>query len=303
MHQESLSLEEFQERFSTEEGCLEHLFRMRWPEGYRCPRCGHDRYYFHRTRHLYECKACRYQASLTAGTIFHRTRTPLRKWFWMIFMIARPKSGISMLSLQRMLKIKNYKTVWMMGHKIRKAMADRDVHYKLAGLVEMDDSYFGGSRPGKAGRGALGKAKVIVSVENRGRKAGFAKMDKVATVSSENIRYIAANHLSDDVLQVKTDGWLAYRSALKEQNVEHEYVVVGSGNEAPKLLPWVHTMLANVKGNIRGVYKGVADKHLQRYLDEFCYRFNRRFWEDQLFGRLLCACLNTQTITYSELKA
>jgi transposase-like protein len=301
MQQESLSLEEFQERFFTEEACREHLFHMRWPEGYTCPRCGHERYYLHGKRHLYECKACRYQASLTAGTIFHGTRTSLKKWFWTIFLIARPKSGISMLSLQRMLKIKSYKTVWLMGHKIRKAMADRDSHYRLAGLVEMDDSYFGGSKPGKEGRGALGKAKVIVSVENKGRKAGFAKMDTVDTLSSKNIRSTAAKHLTVET-QVRTDGWLAYRSALAEQNIEHEYVVVGSGKEAPKLLPWVHTMLSNIKGNIKGVYKGVANKHLQRYLDEFCYRFNRRFWEDQLFDRLLCACLSTPTITFSELR-
>lgn len=302
MRQESLSLEEFQERFSTEEACQEYLFGIRWPERYSCPRCGHDRYYFHGPRHLYECKACRYQVSLTAGTIFHGTRTPLRKWFWMIFLMARPKCGISMLSLQRMLKIKSYKTVWMMGHKIRKAMSDRDAHYKLAGLVEMDDSYFGGSKPGKEGRGALGKAKVIVSVEDRGRKAGFAKMSKVDSMSGNNIGRVAGNHLTDNS-RVKTDGWPAYRSALKEQNVEHEYVVVGSGKEAAKLLPWVHTMLANIKGNIKGVYRGVSNKHLERYLDEFCYRFNRRSWEDQLFGRVLCACLNTTTITYSELSA
>ena len=207
-----------------------------------------------------------------------------------------------MLSLKRMLAIRSYKTVWTMGHKIRKAMADRDAHYKLAGLVEMDDSYFGGSKPGKEGRGALGKGKVIVSVEDRGRRAGFAKMSKVDSMSSNNISRTAGDHLTDNS-KVKTDGWRAYRSALKEQNVEHEYVVVGSGKEAPKLLPWVHTMLANIKGNIRGVYRGVSNKHLQRYLDEFCYRFNRRFWEDQLFGRVLCACLNTPTITYSELKA
>lgn len=302
MQQESLSLEEFQEKFASEDACVEYLFRMRWPDGYECPRCGHGRHYFHRTRHLYECKACRYQVSLTAGTIFHGTRTPLRRWFWMIFLMARPKSGLSMLSLQRMLKIKSYKTVWLMGHKIRKAMGDRDAPYKLAGLVEMDDSYFGGSKPGKEGRGAFGKAKVIVSVEDRGRKAGFAKMSKVDSMSGSDIGRVAGDHLKNNS-KVKTDGWLAYRSALKEQNLGHEYVVVGSGKEAPKLLPWVHTMLANIKGNIRGIHRGVSHKHLQRYLDEFCYRFNRRFWEDQLFGRVLCACMNTRTVTYSDLKA
>jgi transposase-like protein len=300
MNQETLSLLEFQERFSTEDACRDHLFAIRWPEGYSCPRCGHERYYLHGPRHLYECKSCRYQVSLTAGTIFHGTRTPLRKWFWMIFLMARPKSGISMLSLQRMLDIKYYKTVWMMGHKIRKAMSDRDAHYKLAGLVEMDDSYFGGSKPGKEGRGALGKSKVIVSVESRGSKAGFAKMTQVDRLDGSHIRDVATDHVTDGST-VKTDGWPAYRSGLRGEQFAHEYVVLGSGKEAPKLLPWVHTMLANIKGSIRGVFKGVSDKHLQRYLDEFCFRFNRRFWEDQLFDRTLCSCLSTTTITYSEL--
>ncbi len=181
-------------------------------------------------------------------------------------------------------------------------MGDRDAPYKLAGLVEMDDSHFGGSKPGKEGRGALGKDRVIVLVEYRGRKAGFAKMSKVDSMSGNDIGRAAVDHLTDNS-KVKTDGAAAYRSALKEQNFEHEYVVVGSGKEAPKLLPWVHTMLANIKGNIRGIHKGVSHKHLQRYLDEFCYRFNRKFWEDQLFGRVPCACMNTRTVSYSELKA
>lgn len=302
MQHESLSLEEFQEKFCTEAACQEHLFQMRWPEGYKCPRCGHERYYVHGPRHLYECKACRYQASLTAGTIFHRTRTPLKTWFWVIFLMARPKSGISMLSLQRMLKIKTYKTIWTMGHKIRKAMADRDADYQLGGLVEMDDSYFGGPKPGKRGRGAAGKATVVVSVEDRGRKAGFAKMHKVDNVRSDTIRPIADNGFAEGTV-ARTDGLRAYEAAFRDSSHQHDAVLVGSGKEAPKLLPWVHTLLSNIKGNIRGVYKGVHHKHLQRYLDEFCYRHNRRFWEDQLFGRLLHACLVTPTITFSELKA
>jgi len=119
MQQEGLSLLEFQKRFRSEKACQKHLFALRWPQGYRCPRCQHDQAYFHRTRHLYACKACGYQVSLTAGTIFHKTRTPLRKWFWMIFLMGRQKSGASILSLQRILEIRTYKTVWVMGHKIR----------------------------------------------------------------------------------------------------------------------------------------------------------------------------------------
>lgn len=301
MKQEGMSLLDFQRRFATEEDCRDHLFRLRWPGGYRCPRCGHDEHYFHRTRHLYECKECRYQVSLTAGTVFHRTKTPLAKWFWMIFLMARPKSGISMLSLQRMLAIKSYKTVWTMGHKIRKAMADRDAHYKLGGLVEMDDSFFGARKPGKPGRGASGKAAVVVSVENRGKRAGFAKMRRVDKVDAKNIRSIADEGFEDGTV-TRTDGLHAYWS-LKGGRGSHQHVIVGTGKDASKLLPWVHTLLANLKGNIRGVYRGVSRKHLQRYLEEFCYRFNRRFWEDQLFDRVLTACASTSTITFSELRA
>src|ERR1700690_2031036 len=119
MYQKPLSLMQFQKKFGTEKACQKQLFRMRWPEGFKCPRCGHTVAYFHSIRHLYQCKSCGYQASLTAGTVFHKTRTPLTKWFWLIWLMGRQKSGISMLSLQRMLEIKSYKTVWTMGHKVK----------------------------------------------------------------------------------------------------------------------------------------------------------------------------------------
>ncbi|MBK5102173.1 MAG: IS1595 family transposase [Desulfobacteraceae bacterium] len=301
MQQKPMSLIEFQRKFATEKACQGHLFRLRWPEGYHCPRCHHHHAYFHRTRHLYQCKACGYQVSLTAGTIFHKTRTPLRKWFWMIFLMGRQKSGISMLSLKRMLEIKGYKTAWTMGHKIRKAMADREASYKLAGLIEMDDSYFGASKPGKRGRGAAGKAKVVVSVEIVEEKPGFAKMQQVHTVSAHQIREMAHRVLDENVV-VRTDGWRAYR-VLNNDRSAHKPVVVRFGANAVKVLPWVHTLIANIKGNIRGVYHGVSNKHLDRYLAEFCYRSNRRFWENQMFDRILAACVGTSTVSYSELRA
>jgi len=301
MKQKPLNLLEFQRKFSTERACQKHLFKLRWPSGYRCPRCGHEAYFFHEPRHLYQCKACKYQVSLTAGTIFHKTRTPLRKWFWMIFMMSRQKSGVSMLNLQRILPIKSYKTVWSMGHKIRHAMSLRDSYYKLAGLVEMDDTYIGSKKSGKQGRGASGKAKVIVAVENKGTKAGFAKMECVDNLCMDMIYKSFEGHLEEDVV-LKTDGWRPYR-VLKSEQRTHEPVVVGVGKNAPNVLPWVHTLIANIKNNLRGIYHGVDIKHISRYLSEFCYRFNRRFWEKQLFERLLTACLNCKTITYSELSA
>lgn len=301
MQQTPMSLIEFQQKFATEEACQQHLFRIRWPSGYRCPRCGHDKASFHSTRHLYQCKACKYQASLTAGTIFHKTRTPLKKWFWMIFLMGRQKSGVSMLSLQRMLEIGSYKTVWTMGHKIRKAMAERDAKYKLAGLIEVDDSYFGSSKPGKRGRGASGKGKVVFAVEVKNDKPGFATIKQVQDLGADQISQALKDHL-EEAAELRTDGWRSYGS-LNTGKMKHSPVVVGSGKNAIKVLPWVHTLIANVKGTIRGVYRGVSTRHLSRYLGEFCYRFNRRFWESQIFDRLLTACLNSTTITFAELRA
>lgn len=193
MQQKTLSLLQFQKKFGTEKACQKQLFRLRWPEGFKCPRCGQAEAYFHSKRHLYQCKSCGYQASLTAGTVFHKTRTPLGKWFWLIWLMGRQKSGISMLSMQRMLEIKTYKTVWTMGHKIRKALADRDAHYKLAGLMEMDDTYFGAPKPGK--RGAAGKAKVVVAVETPKNKPRFAVMHMVPRVSGQEIQALVRARL------------------------------------------------------------------------------------------------------------
>lgn len=181
-------------------------------------------------------------------------------------------------------------------------MADRDAGYKLSGLVEIDDSYIGASKPGKRGRGAEGKSKVVVGVEvGEDDKPGFAAMRQVQSINKTEISKVVEETLEGDVV-AKTDGLNVYRT-LDSEMISHRPEVVGGGENAVKVLPWVHTMIANLKGNIRGICHGVSHKHLQRYLSEFCYRFNRRFWEDQLFDRLLTACINTNTITFSELRA
>ncbi len=300
MQQDPMSLLEFQNRFFSEKACQEHLFKMRWPEGFRCPRCGHDRYSLVTTRCVYQCSACHYHASLTAGTVFHKTRTPLRKWFWMIFLMARQKSGVSMLGMQRLLAIKSYKTVWSMGHKIRKAMADRDGVYQLAGIIEMDDGFIGPKKKGKKGRGSKGKSSIIVGVERRGSRAGFGCMRHVPAVSGEQILSMAQEKVAGGS-SIRTDGLLAYR-ALKADSFNHQEVVLSRNREGLNELRWVHRMIANVKSNLLGTHHGVSGKHLQRYLSEFCYRFNRRFWEPQLFDRTLNACVATSTITYAELR-
>jgi transposase-like protein len=298
MYQE-MTLLEFQERFNNEQKCWEYLRQKRWPEGFVCPRCEHTEAFFHGPRKLYECKACRYQASLTAGTILHRTRTPLRYWFWMMFLMSRNKAGYSMLGLQKMLGIRHYKTAWMMGHKIRKAMADRNERYQLSGLVEMDDAFFGGKRRKIRGRGAEHKQKVLVMAENRGEKPGFTAMQIVDRIDEKSVRRTACEWIQPGQ-KIRTDGYVSFLTLAKEA-FHHQRVLVETPAQASVKFPWVHTVVSNCKNQLQGTQRAVSLKHLSRYLSEYCYRFNRRFWEQQLFDRLLTACTLTMTVTYSEL--
>ena len=307
------SLLKFQKEFSTEEACVQHLKEMRWPDGFYCPRCGHREAWLVRTRKILDCKGCRAKISLTAGTIFHKTRMPLEKWYWLIYHMAMDKVGVSISEMQRILEIRDYKTAWLMAHKVRKAMADRDAGYSLAGLVELDESFFG-PKGSKRGRGSERKSTVLCAVslykDREGEeKPGFAHMQVVDNASANTIEcfldrlgYGSANPDGKRLLEtIRTDGWRSYGKAIKDKELSHYKVVLKDPNAAGKLLPWVHRVISNAKSVIRGSHRGVSEKHLQSYLSEICYRFNRRFWEKELFDRLIKACLSTETITYSEL--
>lgn len=185
------SLFEFQKAFAAEEACANQLKEVRWSGGFVCPRCGLGEAWFVRTRKILECKACRAKTILTAGTIFHKTRTPLLKWYWIIYHMAPKKVGISISEKQRALEIKDYKIAWLMAHRIRKAMAERDARHQLAGLIEMDDSFFGPMGQ-KRGRGSERKSTVLCAVslyrDREGReRPGFAHMRVVENASAATV--------------------------------------------------------------------------------------------------------------------
>ena len=307
------SLLDFQKEFSTEEACAQHLRSLRWPDGFRCPRCGHGEFWFIKTRNILDCKSCRTKTSLTSGTIFHKTRTSLVKWYWLIYHMAMDKVGVSISEMQRVLEITDYKTAWLMAHKVRKAMADRDAGYNLAGLIELDDTFFG-PKGHKTGRGSERKATVLCAVSlyrdrDGEERPGFAHMQVVDNASAANIEnflerlgYGPTTAESQNFLEaIRTDGWRSYGKAVRGTNLSHYKVVLRDLNAAGKLLPWVHRVISNSKAVIRGAHRGVSEKHLQSYLSEICYRFNRRFWERELFDRLIKACASTGSITYSQL--
>ena len=307
------SLIEFQREFPDNESCAKHLAKQRWPKGFICPRCGHKEAWYLSERQLFDCKICRFQTSVTAGTIFHGTRTPLMKWYWLLYHMAMDKGGVSIAEMQRLLDIKQYRTAWLMAHKIRKAMADRDASYNLAGLVEMDESFFG-PKGTKRGRGSERKSTVLCAVslyrDRQGEEhPGFANMQVVDNASAATIENFlerlgcgSTTKEGQGLLEaIRTDGWRSYGTAVKGKHISHYKVILRDPKAAGKLLPWIHRVISNAKAVIRGSHRGVSEQHLQAYLSEICYRFNRRFWEKELFDRLVKACVSTQTIIQDDL--
>lgn len=287
MKMPEISLLEWQKRFGTERACEKVLVKIRWPNGFVCPRCNSKEMSFIVTRNKYQCSQCRYQVSITAGTLFHSTNLPLVKWFWAIYLTATDKGGVSALRLAKHIGV-SWPTARQMLKKIHIAMADRDSVYRLQNLIEFDDAYIGGKRTGKRGRGAAGKKPILVAVEDREKTAGFMAIEAVDTISKETVRKFLQKYLKEGQT-IRTDAFPAL-NPVGEQH-DHQKAVVPA-EEASEWLPLVHVVIGNLKKFLNGTFHGVSIRYLQEYLDEFSYRFNRRFWEPELPLRLLNACLS-----------
>lgn len=198
------TLLEFEQWFASEEACVAYLFKQRWPEGFRCPRCQHEKAWLTR-RHVYHCAQCGRDISVTSGTIFHATRTPLRLWFRAMWYMVNQKNGVSAQGLQHALGVTRYETVWVWLHKLRTAMV-RPGRDRLSGTVEVDEAYFGGPRPGKRGRGAAGKALVLIAVEDRGTHIGRIRLRRVSNASAASLLPAIREGVERGSV-VRTDGW------------------------------------------------------------------------------------------------
>lgn len=295
MKMPEISLLEWQKLYGAERACAKQLAKVRWPDGFQCPACGFTKACYIITRKLYQCSKCRQQVSVTADTLFHATKLPLVKWFWAIYLAATDKGGISALRASKLLGV-SWITARNMLRKIRQAMAHRDSIYRLGKIIEFDDTYVGGKRSGKRGRGAAGKKPVLVAVETRKKGAGFVAMQVVDTISKETVRKFLSRHLKVEQT-VKTDAFHAMNAVDETQQHEKKVTLP---EKASEWLPLVHIMIGNMKKFINGTFHGVSQNYLQEYLDEFCYRFNRRFWEPQLPLRLLNACLTHVPIKLAE---
>lgn len=297
------TFQEFDDWFSSEKSCLDYIAKLRWPKGFHCPSCGFKpEKPSLMGRGLFLCRKCKKQTSITAGTLFHRTHKPLRIWFFAMWFVTSQKHGANALGLQKVLGLGSYNTAWTWLHKLRRAMVrpGRDL---LTGSVEVDETYIGGLGAKVRGRGAKRKSIVVIAVEVRGRGSGRVRMSVIPDVSATSLHDFILNNV-DIGSEVRSDGWTGYKGI---ETLGYKHIVTNiSASEDPAhvVMPRVHRVASLLDRWWLGVHQGaIRSSHLDYYLDEYTFRFNRRTSRARglLFYRLMeqavdCAPVSRQMI-------
>lgn len=292
---------EFETFFANEDACLTYLAAIRWPNGFVCPGCACTRAW-QLPRGILACRECGRKTSVTAGTLFHDTHYPLRRWFQAIWYLVGQKYGASALGLQRLLGLGSYHTAWAWLHRLRRAMV-RPGRDRLNGTVEVDETYWGGAKTGKRGRGAAGKTLIFVAVAYQDQQLQRIRLLSIPDVSSSTLLG-AVQQCVDPGSTVDTDGWKGYQG-LTTAGYTHRVVRTDSGENAD-LLPRVHLVVALLKRWLMGTHQGgVQATHLDYYLDEFTFRFNRRISHSRglLFRRILEHAMQVEPLREVDLQA
>lgn len=294
------TLAEFEARFTTEEACRAYLVQLRWPDGFRCPCCGGATAWPVRTV-LWQCAGCGRQTSVTAGTLFQDTRTPLTTWFRAMWCVTSSTTGTSALALQQVLGLGSYRTAWAWLHKLRRAMV-RPGRDRLGGHVEVDESFVGGLG-GAQGRSTATKALIVVAAEAVGRGTGRIRMRRIPDASADSLGTFVQEAIEPGT-EVHTDGWHGY-DRLKANGYRHCVTVLrGDAERAVTQLPRVHRVVSLLKRWLLGTHQGaVTQPHLDYYLDEFTFRFNRRRsrHRGKLFFRLVQQAVAAEPVPYRQL--
>jgi transposase-like protein len=304
------SVGEFQAWFRTDAACRDYLEWLRWPNGFICPECGHEGGWRREgSNDRFTCPACVARVSVTAGTIFDRTRTPLTVWFLACWLLTSGKDGISAQSLMRTLEIGSYPTAWHMLHRLRSALV-RPGRERLSGVVEVDETFIGGVEPGLAGGRAKGKkALTCIAVEVRGpKKIGRCRMQILEDASAKSLHDFVKDHVEPGSTVI-TDAWSGY-SGLDKHGYVHEprnqSAAEARGEDPGLLLPTVHRIASLTKRWLMGTHQGaVENSHLPAYLNEFVFRFNRRHSRSRglLFYRALELAVAHPPVRFDELLA
>lgn len=299
-----LTVIEFQDAFPTDEACFEYLWLLKWKDGFRCESCGHGEAWKIKSRKASRCKNCQRQISITAGTIFQDRHISLRLIFQAMWYVVSNKNGVSALGLQKILGLGSYETAWAWLHKLRRAMI-RPGRGKLSGKVEVDETLVGGSQSGKRGRGAEGKELVLVAVEDKGIKGlGRVRLKHIPDASAKTLKN-AVKELIEPGSIVRTDGWKSYLG-LKKDGYEHIILAHSELKPGEDPTPKVHRVASLLKRWLLGTHHGGQQfSHLQYYLDEYTFRFNRRKSKSRgkLFYRLVQQALQISPAPLATLKA
>ena len=279
------NLLELEARFSIESACRDYLAKLRWPDGFRCPRCLNKKAWA-RSNGLYECARCGFLTSVIAGTIFQDTKKPLLMWFRAMWHVTSQKYGANAIGLQRVLGLGSYRTAWSWLHKLRRAMV-RPGRDRLSGIVQVDETFIGGVRTGKRGRGAEGKSLILIAAQEDGKHIGRIRLSIIPNASADSLEKAIENMVEAGSV-IRTDAWLGY-NGLKGKGYRHE-VVHQDAQIGKTLLPHCHRIASLLKRWLLGTHQGgVSHEHLAYYLDEFTFRFNRRTSHSRgkLFYRLV----------------
>ena len=291
---------ELEKQFSDEVKCREYLCQIKWPEGFICPQCDCREFWITK-RGQFRCNQCDFQASVTAGTIFQNSKIPLKIWFRAIWHIVGQKQGISAKGLQCILGLNRYETTWILLHKLRKAMV-RPGRDRLIGPVEVDETYIGGPRPGKRGRGAENKTLVFVAVEIKGKQAGRIRLNTIKDASGDSL--IPSIKKSIQLgSEIHTDGWKGY-DPLPNAGFNRT-IIRKTADVGENLLPLANRVVALLKRWIQGTHQGgISPDHLNDYLDEFVFRFNRRTSSSRglLFYRLIQQAVNIPHVKAEDIR-
>jgi transposase-like protein len=290
----------FRDWFHTEDACRDYLTQLRWPQGVICPKCT-GRQFWKMRRGVLCCQECQQHVSITAGTLFADTHKPLRLWFEALWHVTNQKYGASALGMQRILGLGSYHTAWNWLHKLRRAMV-RPGRDRLAGTVEVDEIFIGGERPGKRGRGAAGKTLVLIAAQADGTRIGRIRLARVASASGKHLEP-AVSQAVERGSTVRTDGWLGY-NGLTDLGYRHT-VIRSTPAVGENLLPLANRVAALLKRWLLGTHQGaVQPEHLDYYLDEFTFRFNRRTSSSRglLFYRLLDQAVHLSPVLTRTLK-
>lgn len=305
-----MKLLEFNKYFPDEETCKAKFQELRMKQGIVCPKCGCTHHYWKASKEQFQCANCGHRTGLKSGTVMHGSKLPFRYWFMAMHLLTATKQTFSSCEIQRQLGHKRYQPIWEMMHKLRSVMGIRDGRYVLNGDVEIDEAFFTTETPKekkgrmlKAGAGSERKAKVLVMAESKvvespkpnkkPKKVGFMKMHVIPDLKSKTISRSVAMNINCKESTAVTDASKSHSQFSQMFDMHVSQVV--EPKDIGKVLPWVHIAIANAKTTIAGTYHGVKAEFLQEYLNEFCYKFNRRYFKENLFDRLLMVAAENRT--------